>query len=710
MRFLTALLVLLYSISFSQIVNENIAKTVATNYYINKVNKFSDVSIKKIKIKSTTIIKNKNNEALLYIFDLKSEGYIITSANKNIVPVLAYSNQSNFSFDNIPPAVNFWLNRYKEQSEYINKNSIKSISNNILWDKWLNNNKNTKDINDTLVEPLVSSQWNQTTYYNALCPDTSTGPDGHALTGCVATAAGQLLYYHRFPETGTGSYSYECPNFGIISEDFSTAHYNYDEMANKLTDYSYSAALLLYHLGVTFDMWYGPDGSAVWNHSVDNSLKTYFKYCPETEYVFRDSTTMNWDSIVAVNLMNKKPLYYAGWEDLSFQSGHAFVCDGYNGANYYHYNWGWGGAYDGWFYSDNLTPGGSQFSYAQEIIKDIYPDTLNYSYPNYCTSNNSLTASFATITDGSSALNYVNNSNCDWYINPDCGSLLSIKFDAFNVNDNDTLFVYEGSDEQSPLMSYYTLGEEPILSNYSSSTELNPNNGEAYIKFTSDDNTNAEGWSLSYTSKYCLYGISYTDTVGTITDGSESCNYKSSDLCKWTIQPNGAEAIKITFNEFALDSSNTDDYIRIYKDASTSSNLIVEYRSTDNPNEIFIPSSTAVVVFVTNYNSSGEGWSFNYEKTDFNTIPSNYLNIYHKIFPNPFNEHSTIEFVSNNVEKGIFTITNINGKIIATKHITTVLGINKIKVFDIAELTNSGVYFVKYTSESGNFIDKLIVE
>jgi len=710
MRIFTIFLIFISTLLFSQNVSKNEAKTVAINYYLSKVNKFTDVSIKKIKIKSTTRIKNKENQTLLYVFDLKSEGYIITSANKNIVPVLAYSNQSNFDFDNIPPAVNFWLNRYKKQADYINKNNNKLVNNNKLWDKWLSNNINTKDINDTLIEPLVTSQWNQTTYYNALCPDTSAGPDGHSLTGCVATATGQLLYYHRFPESGTGSYSYDCPNFGTISEDFSTAHYNYDEMANKLTDYSYSAALLLYHLGVTFDMWYGPDGSAVWNHSVDNSLKTYFKYCPETQYVFRDSTTMNWDSIVAVNLMNKKPLYYAGWEDLSFQSGHAFVCDGYNGANYYHYNWGWGGAYDGWFYSDNLTPAGSQFSYAQEIIKDIYPDTLNYTYPNYCTANNNLTSSFATITDGSSALNYENNTNCGWYINPQCGSLLSIKFDAFDVNDNDTLFVYEGADEQSPLMSYYTLGEEPILSSYSNSTNLNPNNGEAYVKFTSDENTNAEGWSLSYTSNYCLYGVNFTDTIGTITDGSEGCNYKPNDLCKWTIQPNGAEAVKITFNEFALDSSNTDDYVRIYKNSSTSSNLIVEYRSTDNPNEIFIPSSTAVVVFATNSNSSGEGWSFTYEKADLNEISSNFSNIYHKVYPNPINKNSTIEFIGKTNEKGVFTITDINGKTIVTKQITTVLGINKIKISDITKFNNNGIYFIKYTSESGTFIDKIIVK
>lgn len=709
MRF-TILLLFVTTLMFSQNVSKQEAKKVAKNYYVNKINKLSDVSIKSIKIDKTTAIKNKDNETILYIFDLKEKGYIITSANKNIVPVLAYSNQSNFDFDNIPPAVNFWLKRYKEQSNYIINSNVKSVNNNELWKKWLNNEISTKNINDTLVEPLVTSKWNQTTYYNALCPEDPAGPDGHTLTGCVATAAGQILYYHRFPSSGTGSYSYDCPNFGTISEDFSTANYNYDEMADKLTGYSNSAALLLYHLGVTFDMWYGPDGSAVWNHSVDNSLKTYFKYCPETQYVFRDSTTLNWDSIVAVNLMNKKPLYYAGWEDLSFQSGHAFVCDGYNGANYYHYNWGWGGAYDGWFYSDNLTPGGSQFTYAQEIIKDIYPDTNSYSYPNYCSASNYLTSSFGTITDGSASFDYENNANCDWYINPDCNAILNLEFGAFDVQANDTLFVYEGSDDQSLLMGYYTLGDEPTLSSEYNSTEINPPSGEAFLKFTSDNTDTNNGWTVSFNSNKCKYGINITDTVGTITDGSEDCNYEGDESCKWTIQPEGAEAIKITFTQFNLDTSNTFDYVKIYKDVSVTSNIIAEFRSNDAPNEVFVPSGTAIVRFSTYSTSSGEGWALNYEKAELSELSYNSFNLYHKIYPNPVNKSTVLEFVSNYSDNSTITITDINGKLISKKEIKTTIGINKISLSNIVELNKSGIYFIKYLNDNESFIDKIILE
>ena len=37
--------------------------------------------------------------------------------------------------------------------------------------------------------------------------------------------------------------------------------------------------------------------------------------------------------------------------------GHEFVCDGYDGNGYFHFNWGWGGMSDGYFLLDALNPG-----------------------------------------------------------------------------------------------------------------------------------------------------------------------------------------------------------------------------------------------------------------------------------------------------------------------------------------------------------------
>jgi hypothetical protein len=64
-------------------------------------------------------------------------------------------------------------------------------------------------------------------------------------------------------------------------------------------------------------------------------------------------------------------------------AGHAFVCDGYDGNGLYHFNWGWGGAYDGYFKLAILNPETGQvgsgssdgYAYGQEIVIGIQPAT-----------------------------------------------------------------------------------------------------------------------------------------------------------------------------------------------------------------------------------------------------------------------------------------------------------------------------------------------
>jgi hypothetical protein len=64
-------------------------------------------------------------------------------------------------------------------------------------------------------------------------------------------------------------------------------------------------------------------------------------------------------------------VYYAGRSS----SGHAFILDGYNNNEEFHFNWGWGGRYDGWFISTALIPDASHdYSYEQDAIINIMPN------------------------------------------------------------------------------------------------------------------------------------------------------------------------------------------------------------------------------------------------------------------------------------------------------------------------------------------------
>ncbi len=372
--------------SFSQgtFVTEKIARMVAEKFYFERIQPHRVIAADNIKAINSFIIQ-ENDVPLYYIFNISTGGFVAVSAYDGTPPVLCYSFSGKYGPAEQPENFNAWMKQYQRQISYAISTKAKGSEEiSALWYYYLETpNSSLKPFQGREVLPLTHSTWDQGSYYNEMCPADPAGPDGHCVTGCVATTLGQLLNYFRWPDTGTGSYSYECPPYGTLSVDFSSANYNWDLMENSLDHSNPEVAELLYHLGVSVDMVYGPDGSGMYNHKAAYTLKTFFKYSPETQYVFRDSTTMDWDSLLVSHLDRKIPMYYAGWSVPNVY-GHAFICDGYQGEDFYHFNWGWSGSYDGYFYTDNLTPGGNLFNLAQELVINAVPDTSLYVYPLYC--------------------------------------------------------------------------------------------------------------------------------------------------------------------------------------------------------------------------------------------------------------------------------------------------------------------------------------
>ena len=81
-----------------------------------------------------------------------------------------------------------------------------------------------------------------------------------------------------------------------------------------------------------------------------------------------------WDSLVYDNLSKYGPILYSG--NTRYNEGHEFVCDGYRGDGYYHFNWGWNGMSDGYFLLTSLNPdhqgtGGSVENLAFDYLHDM---------------------------------------------------------------------------------------------------------------------------------------------------------------------------------------------------------------------------------------------------------------------------------------------------------------------------------------------------
>jgi hypothetical protein len=318
----------------------------------------------------------------LYIFNNETyNGFVIVSGNKAVYPVLAYSLEEEFNEAEIPSVVKEWLDIYKKQIEYLGK--LKSTANSktiAAWDKYSDPKFAEKISSAGLkslkadVAPLLSTKWNQGVYYNALCPTTTSGGSGgHVWAGCVATAQGQIMKYYNYPEQGVGEHSYIHSVYGEQSANFGATTYNWSSMPTSLSSHNIDVATLLYHCGVSVNMNYGPSGSGASGSAPKNSLINYFKYSSNMLYTSKGNySEEDWKSLLKNEIDAGRPMYYVGHGS----GGHAFNCDGYQGDDYFHFNWGWGGSYNGYFYLDDLTPGGHNFTNSQAALVGAVPETM----------------------------------------------------------------------------------------------------------------------------------------------------------------------------------------------------------------------------------------------------------------------------------------------------------------------------------------------
>lgn len=260
------------------------------------------------------------------------------------------------------------------------------------------------------VNPLLGEiTWDQGDPYNRKCPEVTQydgwgDPDGTgpAATGCVATALGQIMYYHQWPLEGRDSISYvsegqtaegDSENINIKVK-FEGTQYQWDKMLPKITKTSPADAIdavstLLFHVGAAFQSIYGASTGAT-DISVAPALVRYFNYDKGINYVKRDYfTTEAWRQMLFDEISANRPVAYGGVTRRG--EGHFFVLDGVNSEGYWHVNWGWSGQENGYYLLTLLEPGsqgiggssdGSAFHYAQNMIIGIQKP-VEGSQPNY---------------------------------------------------------------------------------------------------------------------------------------------------------------------------------------------------------------------------------------------------------------------------------------------------------------------------------------
>lgn len=214
-----------------------------------------------------------------------------------------------------------------------------------------------------IVVYLETAEWGQNAPYNQLCL-TSSG--AQAKTGCVPTAYGILMHYHKWPAN-----AYEKKVYHSGTGESITLGHEYD-WENMLNNYSASyneteataVATLMRDLGWAYGVEYGT-GSTQSGSGGEGAAKLVdvFKYRSETPNsqsaqfgTVRDIVANDklWIEYIKQSLDAGCPIPYSS----TTTSGgrHIFILDGYTDNGYFHFNWGWGGQGNGWFKLDNMKP------------------------------------------------------------------------------------------------------------------------------------------------------------------------------------------------------------------------------------------------------------------------------------------------------------------------------------------------------------------
>jgi len=327
-------------------------------------------------------------------------------------PVLGFSFDENWD-ESVPlsPPLEVWLDGVRENVKKVKTTLIEAkVSTQESWDTLAEepeavqeNRLLAKSLKKTeeyphikKIGPLLSSNWGQgkihyrtspvanpiIDYWNLFTPfiNVKNTFHVHAPVGCGATAFGQIMNYYRWPKgIDATPVTYKINEYNETQEKIIEKN-NVKEIL-PATVYKYTdenAARRLEQIGKVMGMRYKAEESVVAPAAKFTQLKKVFQYTSETGLLNKGKNEEAWHKKIKDDLDLGLPILYQG-STKGKRIGHIFVCDGYiylqskKLKRYYHFNWGWNGAYNMWTSLDSLTPSDKDYSDSQKAIFGFRP-------------------------------------------------------------------------------------------------------------------------------------------------------------------------------------------------------------------------------------------------------------------------------------------------------------------------------------------------
>ena len=355
--------------AWAEPINASQAKALARQFMLNHAMPSTNLELVS---RSASLNGSLPGQAAYYVFnnDRMNGGYIIVSGDDRTPAVLAYSDKGTFDANEVPEAMQALLDSYVEQIAALDAGAMLA----------------SHMTPAPAISPMVPSMWSQNSPYNILFPMVTSS--AHAKVGCVATAMAQVLYYHKWPVRTTQPIpAYTSTALSIYMPELPVVDFEWDLMqdtyliSDSTSAQALAASLLSLYCAQSVEMNFKSSSSGATTTRVPLALSNYFGYSAGMHSLRRSNyTTAEWESAIYSELAAARPVIYSGSKE---SSGHAYVCDGYDGDCRFHINWGWNGMSNGYFLLNVLNPdlqgtgsanGDYGYVYRQAIVVGIEPD------------------------------------------------------------------------------------------------------------------------------------------------------------------------------------------------------------------------------------------------------------------------------------------------------------------------------------------------
>lgn len=689
---------------------------------------------------------DENGESLYYCFQIRDNGFIMISATSLAHPILGFSFEENFT-DN--DKSNYFMLKHRDQLSFLKKNPGQAKNHSAAWSRYNTTSfvPNQSKNGSVGVEPLLTTTWSQEKYYNAYCPfdsrpsqtGTSASRDYRAYNGCVAVNLTNLMFFHRWPATGSGGISYIPVDYNVDpphvyprqTVNFGQNSYNYDVMyEGRLESYVNELAKLFYHAGVSVNMSYGNEGSGSNSLEAVNALKTNWKM---NQFLFNlresDLSENAFIDSMITQLDKNLPLYFSA--TVGGEDGHAFMIDGYmnidSTTTYFHCNFGWGGSKNGYYLFNNL----DGYNADESILMNVIPNTDDIDVLKPLTSNDTITATLGTISDGSGAYKYQPNTERSWLFNTPNATRYTFNFSKIKTEANgDIITIYNGPTIASGVKAQFSGNYLMKATNdpYGAIQSVFPgtplpgpvvvNNSSVLVTFTSNSNDITDyGFVMNYdvttstVPQMCasVTIIPGTEVIGIISDknlsADDNLNYAADKECQFIGRLfNYVDGFAMAFTKFDLLEG---DYVDVW-DISNQNipELVKRFDINNMPNDPFNVSARKFQVnFVSDNWRQGTGFKLQYYAVLGVNNNSGLDNV--AVYPNPTSGNINIAISTDLNETMQFQIFDMTGKMISSES-AEVSG-DYVYTTSTNHLA-TGIYMVHINTSKGKSVHKFIVE